>query len=411
MLKRLVGSLSLIGLVAFAAIGVAGQDKTVRSIAGDKWVITAEAGGVNHVEGEVRVSRTAGKTGRLLKGDSVAVGDRVLTESNGRAEILLNPGSYVRIAGDSAFEFKTTALEELQLKLSKGSAIFEVFATNDFRVTVEAPKAEISLIESGVYRVDVLADGTSRLEVWKGKAEVAGTVVKGGRFVSSGGGPVAVAKFDRDEKDDFELWSRSRAKDLAKANSELKDRDMRTALMRSYLGGGWNAYNSFGLWVYSPRLGRNCFLPFGWGWSSPYGYGFGADIWWYRLPPVVFTPPPSNSGVPVGGGAPVGGEAPVARGVGRGRRPPPDSEDAEGGAVNRRPPFAEVQGRRSTGGGFGGGGDRSNGGGFTPSPQGERNPQMDRSPVFAPTPRSAPMDSPGPSRDNSRVVRGKETID
>jgi hypothetical protein len=408
MIRLLVGALSLIGLVVLAPVGVEGQNQTVRSIAGDKWVITAEAGGVNHVEGDVKVVRFAGKSGRLMKEDSVSVGDRVLTEANGRVEILLNPGSYVRVAGDSAFEFKTTSLEDLQLVLTKGSAIFEVFATKDFSVIVEAPKASIELVESGIYRVDVLADGSSRLEVWKGKAEIAGTIVKSGKFVTTGESSIAAAKFDRDEKDDFELWSRSRAKDLAKANSELRNRDMRTALMRSFLGGGWNTYNSFGLWVYSPRLGRNCFLPFGWGWSSPYGYGFGADIWYYRLPTVVFNPP-ANVGGYSAGGEPVGG------GMRPGRRPSPDREPIEGGPRERRPPFAEVQGGPMTGRKFGGdpGGAEQNGGGFTPGPQMERGVDrgVDRSPVYVPSPKSSPADTPGPGRDSSPApVRGKDPI-
>jgi hypothetical protein len=399
MKRRLVGLIGLFGFLALCAPFAAGQSQTVRSIAGDKWVITAEAGGVNHVEGDVNIARLAGKIGRLLKGDAVSVGDRVMTGPDGRAEILLNPGSYVRVAGDSEFEFRATALEDLKLKLTKGSAIFEVFATNDFRVMVESPNSNINLIESGVYRVDVLADGTSRLEVWKGKADVAGTIVKGGKFVNSDGGTVAVAKFDRDEKDDFELWSRSRAKDLAKSNSELKNRDMRTALMRSFLGGGWNTYNSFGLWVYNAQFGRYCFLPFGWGWSSPYGYGFGADIWWYRLPPVVFYPPPTSGG---GSGGTIGGDA------GRGRRPPPDRQPIDG-AKDRRPPFADVQGGPATGRKFGGelgGADRSSGG-FNPGPA------VDRGPVFVPSPKMSPNDGPGPVRDSSPgpIMRGKDRID
>jgi hypothetical protein len=406
MKRRLVGSFSLICLLIVAAGIVAGQDKTVRSIAGDKWLITAEAGGVNHVEGEVNIARLTGKSGRLMKGDSVDVGDRVSTGTNGRAEILLNPGSYLRIAGDSEFEFKTTALEDLRLKLNKGNAIFEVFATNDFRVAVEAPKAKMDLIESGIYRIDVLSDGTSRLEVWKGKAEVDGTKVKSGRFATSGEGAVAAAKFDRDEKDEFELWSRGRAKDLAKSNSDLRDRDMRTALMSSFLGGGWNAYDSFGLWVYNRRQGRYCFLPFGWGWSSPYGFGFGADIWYYRLPQVVFNPPPYSGGAPGGGGDPVNGD------VRPGRRPPPDMDAMEGREKVRRPAFADVQGGPMTGskigGDMGGGADRT-GGGLPPSPQMERG--VDRSPVFVPSPKTSPLDTPGPNRDSSPApVRGKDPI-
>lgn len=407
MKKRVVAVLAFAGLAVFGGTLVNAQDgdKTVRSIAGDKWVITAEAGGVNYVEGYVSVLRPNGKSGRLLKGDTVGVGERVSTDATGRVEILLNPGSYVRVAGDSEFEFKTTSLEDLELKLNRGSAIFEVFATNDFRVSVQSPKGDAKLIESGVYRVDVLADGTTRLEVWKGKAEVGDNVVKGGRASVSAGGDATVAKFDREEKDAFELWSRSRAKELAKANGDLKDRDMRAALMRSYLGGGWNTYNSFGLWVYNPRIGRYCFLPFGWGWYSPYGYGFGTDIWRYRLPHVVFMPPRPQVGTPrppVAGNP--GGDGDVGRGRVPGSRPSPN---LDGAPTSRRPPFAAVQGRR----GMGerpivdmGTGPR-HGGGFPVSrPGGDASAPM-------PRPRVEPPSSSGPTRGMGPIHRTRDPID
>lgn len=425
MKRRLIGSIVLVGLSAFggsAAFGQSqtvqpasgGKDKTVRSIAGDKWVITAEAGGVNHVEGGVSIARLAGKSGLLLKGDSVDVGDRVSTDANGRAEILLNPGSYVRLAGNSEFEFKSTALEDLKITVNKGSAIFEVFATDDFRVTVEAPNGKYDLIESGVYRVDVLGDGNSRLEVWKGKAMAGDTKLKGGRTVTSTDDAVAV-KFDRDDKDEFELWSRTRAKDLAKSNNELKNRDMRSALMRSFLGGRWNTYDSFGLWVYSAQYGRYCFLPFGYGWSSPYGFGFGADIWWYRLPSVVFRPPVQygayNSGGTPTAGRPSGGT--TTRPV-QGTPPSRRADGREPGLKRQRqaPPFIEAQGGRSTGGRA----NRPIGGSegvFSPStrPSSVGSP-AGRSPVFSPPQRSAPLDTPSPSRGSAPApTRGKAPID
>ena len=427
MKRRLIGTLALVGLSAFGVSATYGQsqtarpisdekdkDQTVRSIAGDKWVITAEAGGVNFVEGDVNITRLAGKSGRLLKGDSVDVGDRVSTASNGRAEILLNPGSYVRLAGDSEFEFKSTALEELQIKVSKGSAIFEVFATDDFRVTVEGPSGKYDLIESGVYRVDVLPDGNSRLEVWKGKALAGEAKLKGGRSVTSGDEAVA-AKFDRDDKDEFELWSRGRAKELAKSNNSLKDREMRTALMRSFLGGRWNTYDSFGLWVYSAQYSRYCFLPFGYGWSSPYGFGFGADIWYYRLPQVIFRPPVRGGTISVGNrpggntGNPIAGA--TRPGTPRGQRP----TDGARGKRRDTPPFLDAQGGRATGG-------RANrpvgagesGGGFSPSSRSGRGAAAaERSPVFSPSPRSAPLDSPSPSRGGASPAptRGRAPID
>ena len=391
MKKRLIGFVGLFALATFAASQAVAQDSTLRAAAGDKWVITAKAGGVNHVQGPVSIERVAGKSGLLLKGDSIDVGDRVTTDADGRAEILLNPGSYLRVAGNSSFEFKTTALEDLEISVTKGSVMLEVFAANDFRVAVNTPKEKYDLIETGVYRVDVSADGNGRIEVWKGKAEVGEETLKGGRTASSLDGQTAVAKFDRDDRDEFETWSRERAKELAKGTKDLRDRSLRNSLMNSYLGGRWDMYNSFGLWVYNGRMGRYCFLPFGYGWSSPYGYGFSTDIWWYRLPTVVYTQPTIRYGG--GGTVPTAGAPPTSCG-GREIRPTPDRQPIDRSARVKRPPFADMQGGRSTGG------RETGGGGFDPGPgritgRGGYNPAPGVSPAQSlPAPRIEQMGPP-----------------
>lgn len=389
MKRRLVGFVGLFVLAMLSAAVTFGQNQTLRSVAGDKWVISAKAGGVNFVQGGVSVARKEGKSGLLLKGDNVVVGDRVTTDVGGRAEILLNPGSYLRVSENSVFSFATTSLEDLQIKIERGSVILEVFADKDFRVAVNSPKEEYGLIQTGVYRIDVAADGSGRLEVWKGKAEVGDSVLKGGKAAVSNEGQVAVAKFDRDDRDDFEIWSRTRAKELAKETNSLRDRELRTSLMRSFLGGRWNMYNSFGLWVYSARLGRHCFLPFGYGWSSPYGFGYGTDIWWYRLPSAVYLPPvtPPSSGRGPGSGAEFPGD----------RRPRQPAQKA--------PPFAEMQGGSSTGPKFGRGvqpvGDD---GGFG------RRPSPSANPSFSTPMKQDPVSSPPPSSGPVRRSGGKGTI-
>lgn len=326
-MKNSISRIFCAAIAAFVfAAAVSAQNDAIAAAAGDKYVISAKAGGVNFVSGAVGIVRTEGKSGVLLKGDKLEIGDRVSTGVDGKAEILLNPGSYLRLGPSSAFEFKTTSLDDLQIRLDSGSAMFEVFATEDFVVTVNTPKTKVTLIDSGIYRVDVDSDGGGKVAVWKGKAQLgddAEAIVKSGREGSVTSGQVVVAKFDRDDKDELELWSKDRAKDLAKISGKLQRDTMRTALMQSFLGRQWNMYSSFGLWVYDPFRRSHCFLPFGWGWGSPYGYGFGSSIWYYNLPPAVFNPPPG------------GVVNPTVRTVKPGR--------TMDGPI-RQPPFAVVQG-------------------------------------------------------------------
>jgi hypothetical protein len=266
----------------------------------DKYIISAKAGGVNLVEGQVNVVRKDGRSGILLNRDELAVGDRVTTGVDGRVELLLNPGSYVRLGPNSEFEFTTTALEDLQTRLFRGSAIFEVFAANDFLVTVGTPKGAASIVATGVYRVDVQPDGSGTIAVYDGKAiieDVNLTVVKKGQIATIARSNVAVNKFNRKKTDALAEWSKSRAKELAAMTASLTNGNIRNSLISSFNSGGWNMYNSFGLWVFDPWGHRCLFLPFDWGWYSPYGYYFGGtNIKSFHLPPrIIRQPPPSGA--------------------------------------------------------------------------------------------------------------------
>jgi hypothetical protein len=135
------------------------------------------------------------------------------------------------------------------------------------------------------------------------------------------GSNVSVEKFDRDDKDELDNWSKARAKELAKINSKLKRDDLRNTLLNSFNRRGWGFYDSFGLWVFDRFSGQYCFVPFGYGWGSPYGYSYGRDLWYFRLPRYIYYYPTRNPG-------PTNPSAPAANRV-RGQR-------------NNTPPFQRV---------------------------------------------------------------------
>lgn len=304
MKKNLLTILAISAMVfLISATALFAQDERTVSASASKYVISAEAGGVNYVQGRVVVMPKTGRSGHLLKGDTVKVGDRIMTSEDGKAEILLNPGSYIRLGGNSSFEFTDTSLENLQLKLYNGSAMFEVITSDDFTFAVNTPKASFNIVKSGIYRIDVLTDGTGKIEVRKGQALIGDdedAKIKKGKTATVDRDDVAVAKFDRGERDDLENWSRDRAKELDKINDRLERDSLRNTLINGFGANSWNLYNSFGLWVYDPFWGSYCFLPFGYGWSSPYGYTFGRDIWWFKLPRYIYTQqPPRNPTGPV----------------------------------------------------------------------------------------------------------------
>src|SRR5688572_13626650 len=131
MKKNLLFAFSIASLGLLLSSFVFAQDDRVVSAAGDTYVISAKAGGINFVEGKVSIARKDGKSSYLIKDDKLEIGDKVTTGTDGKAEILLNPGSFVRLGTNTGFEFITTDLDNLKLKLSSGSAIFEVYADDE----------------------------------------------------------------------------------------------------------------------------------------------------------------------------------------------------------------------------------------------------------------------------------------
>ncbi len=252
----------------------------------EKYVISAKAGGVNSVSGNVMVQSQGAAEERLLNAqDNLDKGDVVKTGTEGRVEVLLNPGSYLRVAENSEFQFADTSLENLAVRLTRGSAIVE--ATGDDHVellaTLYTPQTKVSIVRRGVYRINVLPGSTTELIVHKGRAFVgddSSKAVKDGKKVVVGNGSVEVAKSGSD-KDSLDVWSKQRAETLAKANRRISGVALTNAFA-SVLDSGWYRnwfFNTsflsphYGLWFYDPFWGYTFIPPYGSCWS-PYGFSY-----------------------------------------------------------------------------------------------------------------------------------------
>lgn len=285
-MKRLF-SVSLVSVTLLAA-AVLTQDRSITSY----YKVSAEAGYINYVQGEATVETRSGSRS-AANVEKVLAGEKIITSANSKVEVLLTPGSYLRLDSNSEAEFLDTSFENLKIKILAGVALFEIIATKDLSVSVLTPNAEFQLVKTGVYKFEI-ADNSTSLKVIKGSALVAGKnrVEKGRRAVLAIDGNVRVEKYNPNLEEEFELWSKTRSKYLAKINEKLE----RKLLRQSLLDSNWNWYDSFGLWIYNPRFGTYCFLPFGYGWHSPYGFAYTYDIWKLRLPvlPPMTTPSGSN---------------------------------------------------------------------------------------------------------------------
>lgn len=249
----------------------------------EKFVISARAGGVNAVTGRTTMHpRGNSEWKQLTIKEDLETGDVVRTGFDGRVEMLLNPGSYMRVGENSEFELADSSLENLEVRLIKGTAIVEVTGADDEElfIGITTPHARLSIIRRGLYRVNVVPGNTTELIVRKGRVMVedSHTKVKGGNKVVFSSGSFSVAKLEKADKknwDTLDGWSKDRAQTLAKANNKLSRRDLNSYLA-SFMNGSpfSNLSGRSGLWMYNATIGCSTFLPFGYGWDSPYGASY-----------------------------------------------------------------------------------------------------------------------------------------
>jgi hypothetical protein len=307
-MKKAFTTLSAALLVAAFVLSVSlmgnGQDR-------ERYVISARAGGVNVVTGRATLRPHGNLEWRQLTiKEDLETGDLVRTDLDGRVEMLLNPGSYMRIGENSEFELTDSSLDNLEVRLIRGTAIVEVTGADDadLFIGITTPHTRMSIIRRGLYRVNVMPGDATELIVRKGRVilEDSHTKVKGGNKVVFSSGSFSVAKLENaDKKDSLDTWSKDRAQDLAKANSEISRRTLTTfaASFRhdwSYFG----SYRNSGFWLFSPRARCYTFIPYSADYLSPYGGGYYNSLWsggCYECRRVWLAPGYDSRGYPIPG--------------------------------------------------------------------------------------------------------------
>src|SRR5689334_19272734 len=171
--KEIVMKATRIGLAALtllfiASLAFAQDRKKLPADEEDMYTVSAKVGVLNAVEGDVSYKREQADWARLVVGDELREGDAVKAGATSRAEILLTPGCYLRLAENSAFVLTNPHVYQFRLDLTSGSAIIEVSAL-DGPMTVATPKDQFSIIKEGLYRFNITADGRGEVIVRKGR--------------------------------------------------------------------------------------------------------------------------------------------------------------------------------------------------------------------------------------------------
>jgi hypothetical protein len=180
-------------------------------------VISAHAGIVNYIEGEVYLENAPLKLGGAIFPDVKL--NQTLSARVGYAEILLTSEIFLRLDKNTSARIISNALTDIQVQILAGSALVEaseVFKGN--RVLVKMGDSETVLLKAGLYHFNADA---GRIRAFRGKAKVSdpshSIELKGGETLSAGPAPTPV-KFNREKsKDELYTWSEKRDDLLAAA--------------------------------------------------------------------------------------------------------------------------------------------------------------------------------------------------
>jgi hypothetical protein len=245
----------------------------------------AVPGTVNYVEGAVfvgsrRVNTRAGRT--------VLQPSQMLATQQGRAEILLTPGVFLRLDSNTAVRMVSPELTYTEVELVRGHISLEVdelFAQNNLRISDAGVRTQI--LKPGYYEFNTANMGAPTSApanaAMAGAVSAAVDVFVGEAAVDSGDGKYKHVKAHHEfvlplrpnEKpagfspenvhSGLYNWSRLRSQYLAQANNRIAGQ---------YYGAGYNPG-----WYWDPYAWEYTYLGLNSFWS-PFGYGF-YPFGWY----------------------------------------------------------------------------------------------------------------------------------
>lgn len=261
-------------LAALLTVPMWGSDNTNKR--------TAMPGTLNYVEGQASIGDQAL--------DSQAVGNaqlqngQVLETGNGKAEILLTPGVYVRLGSNSSMKMISNSLTNVEVALNQGEAMVEVdqiFKENNLHVS--QPGANTKLAKTGLYDFDA-TNGNAR--VFDGKAMVRADdhdfTVKKNHELAFNDTKLKAKGFDKNQvakNDDLYRWSSLRSQYLSEANVNAA---------QMYYANGWYGPGWWGPgWYWDPWFAGFTFLPGSGYFYNPFGWGFYSPLMVWRAPVVI----------------------------------------------------------------------------------------------------------------------------
>jgi hypothetical protein len=277
-------------LVAGLAIGIVSAGSACA-----QYVISAHSGVIQYVEGHAYLNAdpVEPKFGQF---PDIKENQEFRTEE-GRAEILLTPGVFLRLGENSSVRMLSSKLTDTRVEILNGSAIVECDdVPKDNSVWLVYKGTNMALVKHGLYRVDT---NPARIRAYDGEAILQGDsgqlTLKGGKQTALDGVLMAEG-FDKNDLDGLYRWSDRRAGYVAKANvssaMSMQNSGYGSGYGSTYsgfglFGSGYSGFGSMGGWQWNPFFGMFSWVPYQGIGYSPFGYSLWSP---YTVSQVYYAP-------------------------------------------------------------------------------------------------------------------------
>ena len=210
----------------------------------------------------------------------MTLGDRVYTDRKSRLELQVHGGDIIWLGSQTDLTALNLTDDTKQFALKSGIGTFSIRRLDENDTwEVDTPNSSVTFDQPGTYRVDVDADGNTRVSVQRGAATVA---AGGGQIALSSGEAMAIDGIDSPRYDVLAVSSQD-AWDRWVGDRSGRYQHSPSARFVSADIGGADDLDEYGTWqsipeygnVWSPSRVDTGWAPYRqghWGWQDPWGW-------------------------------------------------------------------------------------------------------------------------------------------
>lgn len=239
-------------------------------------VISAHSGLIHFTDGSVYlddqpIQQQTGKFDQMNNGSELRTGD-------GRAEVLLTPGTFIRVGPNAAIRMISNQLDDTRIELLSGSAVVDQGSDKlaNTSVSILYNLDQVQIKAPGRYRFD---SQPPQVKVESGQAQIQSgdkSVQAASGYVVPLDGKLVARKLLNDPTansgDDLDRWDQSRDNTVAQNNQDAADTNDLAKTIDGWKNDPDAVLQSLGIPPYIP--GMSSMVP-----PPSYGYGYGSGLY------------------------------------------------------------------------------------------------------------------------------------